>query len=265
LIKSGFLQAHAGFSIEHHASLSSSNDRAMVCAEAGMDRHWVVVDQQTVGRGRQGRVWSSPVGNLYASLALIDPCEIRFSPQIGFVAGLAAHQALSSLADFGSRLKLKWPNDLLLDGAKLSGQLLEGRNHNGHLFLVVGIGINLAHHPDDTPYPAIDLASSGVHLDVEMVLMALCDAFDRLLSVWDRGQGFARIRQLWLDHAAYLDKAIEIRTERGVLRGRFAGLDAEGRLLLQPDTQGQEQGLKTIEAGDFYPLDLVEQLRPQKG
>jgi len=230
-----------------------------------MDRHWVVVDQQTVGRGRQGRVWSSPVGNLYASLALIDPCEIRYSPQIGFVAGLAAHQALSSLADFGSRLKLKWPNDLLLDGAKLSGQLLEGRNHNGHLFLVVGIGINLAHHPDDTPYPAIDLALSGVHLDVEMVLKALCDAFDRLLSVWDRGQGFARIRQLWLDHAAYLDKAIEIRTERGVLRGRFAGLDAEGRLLLQPDTQGQEQGLKTIEAGDFYPLDLVEQLRPQKG
>jgi len=230
-----------------------------------MDRHWVVVDQQTVGRGRQGRVWSSPVGNLYASLALIDPCEIRYSPQIGFVAGLAAHQALSSLAGFGSRLKLKWPNDLLLDGAKLSGQLLEGRNHNGHLFLVVGIGINLAHHPDDTPYPAIDLALSGVHLDVEMVLKALCDAFDRLLSVWDRGQGFARIRQLWLDHAAYLDKAIEIRTERGVLRGRFAGLDAEGRLLLQPDTQGQEQGLKTIEAGDFYPLDLVEQLRPQKG
>jgi BirA family biotin operon repressor/biotin-[acetyl-CoA-carboxylase] ligase len=196
---------------------------------------------------------------------LIDPCEIRYSPQIGFVAGLAAHQALSSLADFGSRLKLKWPNDLLLDGAKLSGQLLEGRNPNGHLFLVVGIGINLAHHPDDTPYPAIDLALSGVHLDVEMVLKALCDAFDRLLSVWDRGQGFARVRQLWLDHAAYLDKAIEIRTERGVLRGRFAGLDAEGRLLLQPDTQGQEQGLKTIEAGDFYPLDLVEQLRPQKG
>ena len=230
-----------------------------------MDRHWVVVDQQTGGRGRQGRVWSSPVGNLYASLALIDPCEIRYSPQIGFVAGLAAHQALSSLADFGSRLKLKWPNDLLLDGAKLSGQLLEGRNHNGHLFLVVGIGINLAHHPDDTPYPAIDLASSGVHLDVAMVLKALCDAFDRLLSVWDRGQGFARIRQLWLDHASYLDKAIEIRTERGVLSGRFAGLDAEGRLLLQPDTQGQEQGLKTIEAGDFYPLDLVEQLRPQKG
>ena len=230
-----------------------------------MDRHWGVVDQQTGGRGRQGRVWSSPIGNLYASLALIDPCEIRFSPQIGFVAGLAAHQALSSLADLGARLKLKWPNDLLLDGAKLSGQLLEGRNHNGHLLLVVGIGINLAHHPDDTPYPAIDLASSGVHLDVEMVLKALCDAFDRLLSVWDRGQGFARIRQLWLDHAAYLDKAIEIRTERGVLRGRFAGLDAEGRLLLHPDTQGQEQGLKTIEAGDFYPLDLVEQLRPQKG
>jgi len=259
------LQAHAGFSIEHHASLSSSNDRAMVCAEAGMDRHWVVVDQQSGGRGRQGRVWSSPVGNLYASLALIDPCEMRFSPQIGFVAGLAAHQALSSLADLGARLKLKWPNDLLLDGAKLSGQLLEGRSQNGHLFLVVGIGINLVQHPDETPYPATDLATAGVHLDVETVLKALCDAFDRLLSIWDRGQGFSRIRQLWLDHAAYLDKAIEIRTERGVVRGRFAGLDAEGRLLSQPDKQAQEQGLKTIEAGDLYPLDLVEPMRPQKG
>ena len=241
----------------------------MDCAQAGMDRHWVVVDQQTGGRGRQGRVWSSPVGNLYASLALIDPCDMRYSPQLGFVAGLAAHQALSALHPFGVRLQLKWPNDLLLDGAKLSGQLVEGRSFAEHLFVVIGIGINLSQHPDDTPYPATDLAGKGVQLDVGTVLMSLCERFDRLLSVWDRGHGFAAIRTQWLEHAAYLDKAIEIRTERGVVSGRFSGLDADGRLLLQTHTQPlqseQGQGLTTIEAGDFYPLDLVEENRPQKG
>ena len=144
---------------------------------------------------------------------------MRTSPQLGFVAGLAAHQALSALHPFADRLQLKWPNDLLLDGAKLSGQLLEGRS----------------------------------------LLLGLCTCFDRLLAVWNRGQGFATIRQQWLAYAAYLDKPIEIRTERGAVSGRFAGLDADGRLLLH--RQGAGQDLTTIEAGDFYPLDLAGQDR----
>lgn len=255
--------AHAGFSIEHHASLGSSNDRAMACARSGFNRHWVVVDAQSGGRGRQGRVWDSPIGNLYASLALIDPCEMRFSPQLGFVAGLAAHDALMSLYPFGSRLKLKWPNDLLLDGAKLSGQLLEGNSQSGHLCLVIGIGINLVHHPLDTPYPATDLASKGVTVDVRSMVCALCEAFDRLLRVWDRGQGFARIRELWLAQAAYLDRAIELRNEGRVVAGRFKGIDADGRLLLQKEASGTND-IATIEAGDFYPLDVIAE-RSNKG
>jgi BirA family biotin operon repressor/biotin-[acetyl-CoA-carboxylase] ligase len=255
--------AHAGFSIEHHASLVSSNDRAMECARSGFDRHWVVVDQQTGGRGRQGRVWVSPTGNLYASLALIDPCVLRDSPQLGFVAGLATHEALASLYDFGDRLKLKWPNDLLLDGAKLSGQLLEGSSQSGHLSMVIGIGINLAHHPDNTPYPATDLAAKGIEVGVSAMLCALCEAFDRLLQVWGRGQGFARIRDLWLAQAAYLDREIEVRNEGRVVSGRFKGLDAEGRLLLQKKASDANE-IATIEAGDFYPLDVIAE-RSNKG
>ena len=239
--------------------MPSSNDRALACAQAGFDRHWVVVDRQTEGRGRQGRVWDSPVGNLYASLALIDPCDMRTSPQLGFVAGLAAHQALSALHPFADRLQLKWPNDLLLDGAKLSGQLLEGRSLADRFVVVIGIGINLSHHPENTPFPATDLASKGVRLDARSLLLGLCTCFDRLLAVWNRGQGFATIRQQWLAYAAYLDKPIEIRTERGAVSGRFAGLDADGRLLLH--RQGAGQDLTTIEAGDFYPLDLAGQDR----
>ena len=235
----------------------------MECALSGMHRHWVVVDQQTSGRGRQGRVWSSSMGNLHASLALVDPCSMRCSPQLGFVAGLATYQALSSLHPWGDRLQLKWPNDLLLDGAKLSGQLLEGQSRGDHLLLVIGIGINLAYHPGDTPYPATDCASKDVPLTAEAVLLALCESFDRLLTQWNRGQGFAEIRSHWLAHAAYLDKAIEIRAERGTVRGRFAGLDADGRLLLQTQNETQlglqGQGLIPIEAGDFYPLDMVAQ------
>ena len=246
------------------AEIASTNSALLAQLAEGAvpaEGHWLVADRQTAGRGRAGRVWSGGFGNFTGSTAVALRDGASLPQTLALVAGVSVHRALMAVVPELPDLRLKWPNDLLVGEAKLGGILLERQRDA----VVVGIGINLAHHPDDTPYPAIDLASSGVHLDVEMVLKALCDAFDRLLSVWDRGQGFARIRQLWLDHAAYLDKAIEIRTERGVLHGRFAGLDAEGRLLLQPDTQGQEQGLKTIEAGDFYPLDLVEQLRPQKG
>ena len=250
-----FAPTYGGFSIEHHAALGSSNDRAMDCAVAGMDRHWVIVDQQTGGRGRQGRVWESPPGNLYASLALVDPCAMALSPQLGFVAGLATQQALASLTPFGARLRLKWPNDVLLDGAKLSGQLLEGRSQSGHLCVVIGIGINLRHHPDQTPYPATDLLQAGVELTPSSVLHALCDEFSTLLGLWSQGLGFSAIRQRWLERAAYLERPIEVRTERGPLKGLFKGLDAEGRLLLQVASSAAD-GLTVIEAGDFYPLDL---------
>ena len=255
--------AHAGFSIEHHASLGSSNDRAMACAREGFDRHWVVVDQQTGGRGRQGRVWISPPGNLYASLALIDPCAMASSPQLGFLTAFAVHDALNRLHPFGDRLKLKWPNDLLLDGAKLSGQLLEGSTQAGRFCVVIGIGVNLAHHPQDTIYPATDLASKGLSVDVKTLLCALCETFDHLLGLWNRGEGFAQIRALWLAHAAYLDREIEMRNDGRVVKGLFKGIDAEGRLLLQP--QASRAGdIATIEAGDFYPLDVIAE-RSNKG
>ena len=235
----------------------------MVCARDGSDRHWVVVDRQTGGRGRQGRVWESPLGNFYGSLALVDPCAIRHSPQLGFVAGVAVYEALMALHPFGDRLKLKWPNDLLLDGAKVSGQLLEGSTVSDHLRLVIGIGVNLAHHPQDTPYPATDLQSQLITISVASLLCSLCERFDYLLRVWDRGQGFARIRTMWLERAAYLDRDIEMRSEGRVVMGLFKGIDAEGRLLLQSRT-ATSGDMKTIEAGDFYPLDVIAE-RSNKG
>ena len=135
--------ALAGFTVEHHATIGSTNDRALELARQGQGQTWVVADRQEGGRGRSGRNWSSPSGNFYASLSLVDPCPMAVSPQLSFVAGVAIFDAVQTLTGCGARLAIKWPNDLLLDGAKLSGLLLEGGSSGASFVMTVGIGLNL--------------------------------------------------------------------------------------------------------------------------
>jgi BirA family biotin operon repressor/biotin-[acetyl-CoA-carboxylase] ligase len=118
----------AGYRLQSVDATESTNDDAFRAAAAGdPGRLWIVAREQVAGRGRHGRQWSSPPGNLYASLLLVDPCEVAVAPQLGFVAGLALHQAVEAVTGVGApRLALKWPNDLLLDRAKVAGLLLEG-------------------------------------------------------------------------------------------------------------------------------------------
>jgi hypothetical protein len=119
---------------------STSND-ALAAARAGdPGRHWFVARRQSAGRGRHGRQWASPLGNLYASLLLVEPCPPAVAPQLGFLAGIAAHDAVSRVTGIGApRLALKWPNDLILDGGKLAGLLLEGQFlQPGGMFCVAG-------------------------------------------------------------------------------------------------------------------------------
>src|SRR5690606_32841616 len=131
-------------------------------------RLWVVAREQRAGRGRHGRQWSSPPGNLYASVLLVDPCEARVAPQLGFVAGLALHEAVESVIGIPApRLALKWPNDLLLDGAKVSGMLLEGHRIGSSLAIVIGIGINVGAQPEKAPYPVTALRTYVADLAVD--------------------------------------------------------------------------------------------------
>jgi len=234
-------------------SVDSTNDEARrLIGEGERGPLWIVADRQTGGRGRLGRSWVSPPGNLYASLIISDFHNLADAPQLGFVAGVAAIQALRVCAGDG-HFALKWPNDLLLDGAKLGGILLETVNApTGDLrapvapVAIIGIGVNCASAPSDLPYRAEALASLGAAAPSRAAFFAaLSDALAEMLALWRSPGGFARVRELWLRDAAGLGAQIGVRLMQGEIAGVFQTIDATGRLVLLTPT-----GARAIEAGD---------------
>ena len=220
--------------------------RALDQGEPG--RLWIVARSQNAGRGRHGRHWGSPPGNLYASLLLTDPCEPALAPQLGFVVGLALHDAATRLlGPAASGLRLKWPNDLLLDRAKTSGLLLEGESRAGRFNVIVGCGVNITSCPPDTPYPATFLKAVSPQANVEAMLTGLSDAFAQRFAIWSQPGGFGPTRAAWLERAAFLGETITVRLPEGPLAGIFIGLDPTGRLELETET-----GRRVIDAGDLF-------------
>lgn len=247
----------AGYRLLSIEATESTNDDALQAARSGdPGQLWVVAREQRAGRGRHGRQWTSPAGNLYASLLLLDPCDAAVAPQLGFVTGLALHEAVEAVIGIGApRLSLKWPNDLLLDGAKISGMLLEGHRIGpaGNLAIVIGIGVNVAFAPTGTPYPATALASIKPGLTREKVFLALSSSFARTFAAWrasahmNAADPFGPIRSLWLERAAGIGREVTLRLPSGEKKGIFEGLDRFGRLQLKGPS-----GLELIDAGDLY-------------
>jgi BirA family transcriptional regulator, biotin operon repressor / biotin---[acetyl-CoA-carboxylase] ligase len=247
----------AGYRVLSLGATESTNDDCVRAARDGdPGRLWIVAAEQTAGRGRHGRVWVSPPGNLYASLLLVDPCGLALAPQLGFVAGLALHQAVETVTGVAMpRLSLKWPNDLLLDGAKVSGLLLEGHRiaPGGTLAIVIGFGLNVAFAPSGTPYPAGSLQDVAPGVTAESFFPVLADAFARSFGAWQHAAhlstagAFGAIRTQWLDRAAGLGADVAVRLSTGERTGLFEGLDELGRLQLRTPT-----GLELIDAGDLY-------------
>lgn len=247
----------SGYRILSREATESTNDDAVEAARSGdPGQLWIVAAEQRAGRGRHGRQWSSPPGNLYASLLLVDPCEVASAPQLGFVAGLALHEAVETLTGIGApRLALKWPNDLLLDGAKASGLLLEGHRiaAGQSLAIVIGFGVNVTIAPTGTPYPTVALSKLVPNLRVEDVFAALSASFARTFAAWRNAarmtpsDPFAAIRRLWLERAAGIGQPVTIRLPSGEKSGLFEGLDSSGRLQLK-----SASGVELIDAGDLY-------------
>ncbi len=239
-----------GYRVESFEELGSTNDEAMARARAGEPgKLWIVAARQNAGRGRLGRVWSSPTGNLHTSLLLIDPAPPHVAPQLGFVAGVALIDAARDLTGAGARLKLKWPNDVLFDGGKLAGILLEATQLPGGAFAcVVGIGVNCASCPEGLPYPASDLSTFGAAASRENLFSALATRFAATFETWNAGKRFSVIREAWLASAAGLGAEIEVGLPEKRLKGRFKTIDAQGRLVLEA-----EAGETNIEAGDIFP------------
>ena len=247
----------AGYRLLSLEATGSTNDDALQAARSGdPGQLWITAAEQVAGRGRHGRQWSSPQGNLYASLLLIDPCDVASAPQLGFVAGLALHEAVEAVTSLGApRLALKWPNDLLLDGAKVSGLLLEGHRlqPEGPLAIVIGFGVNIAFAPSGTPYPAASLQQVKANLTRDEVFGALSCAFARTFAAWRASSRmnvfdpFGAIRKLWLERAAGVGQEVTLRLPSGERRGVFEGLDRFGRLQLKGTA-----GVELIDAGDLY-------------
>jgi BirA family transcriptional regulator, biotin operon repressor / biotin---[acetyl-CoA-carboxylase] ligase len=248
----------AGVRLSAHEVLGSTNAEALRLASQGeRGPLWVTAARQTAGRGRRGRRWVSEPGNLYASLLLTDPAPAERWPQISFVAALAIHDAVVEIAPgLKRRLAIKWPNDLLLDGAKFAGILIEGSNAGGAGAVAIGIGVNCASHPDATEYPAIDLADASV-ASAQLFATLTAKMLVRLAQ-WQAGQGFASIRADWLARAAGLGEVVRVQLADRELSGRFEALDEAGGLRLRlPDG-----GVTTIAAGDvFLPTAIAETTR----
>jgi BirA family biotin operon repressor/biotin-[acetyl-CoA-carboxylase] ligase len=227
--------ADAGARLITFDTLGSTNAEALSRARAGEQGPlWIVAERQTAGRGRRGNAWASEPGNLFASLLLTEGLPAAHLPELCFVVALAVRDAVGEAAPhLEPRLKLKWPNDLLLDGAKFVGILIEGETVRDRSVVVAGIGINCAHHPADLPYPVTDLAASGAVVTPADLMRALARTMRARLAQWDAGSGFAAIRAEWLAHAAGIGGDIRVRLADRELSGKFETLDRMGRLMLR--------------------------------
>ncbi|WP_439575491.1 biotin--[acetyl-CoA-carboxylase] ligase [Phreatobacter sp.] len=240
----------AGFQLVHLDAVGSTNAEALASGATGETRPtWFVADRQTAGRGRRGRAWVGLDGNLFATLLLTDPAPAPRIPELCFVAALALDDALLKLApDLEIRFKVKWPNDALLDGAKVSGTLIEATTRGAVTQAAIGIGVNIAGHPDGMPYPTTSLQAAGFAVTRDQVFEALSKSMVTALAIWNRGQGFDAIRAGWLARAHNLGRPVAVRIDGRHVEGIFVGLDGQGRLLLDtPD------GRETIMVGEVMP------------
>lgn len=239
------------FRIEEVPAIPSTNTALRERAVAGEAEGLVLrADQQLSGKGRRGRDWESPPGNLYVSLLLRPTGTPASGATLGFVAAVALGSVLRALTP--ATVLHKWPNDLLIDGRKMTGLLLEaGTQPDGTLdWLVLGMGVNILSHPEAGLYPTTDLvASGGEAVSPRALLDRFLTAFAPRYEAW-RERGFGAIRDAWMEHAAGLGTEIIARLEREEVAGRFADLDPDGTLVMAL----KSGGTRRIAAGDiFFP------------
>lgn len=239
-----------GFRLQVCESVGSTNALALAMAREGdLGRLWVVARAQTAGRGRRGRSWDSPPGNLYSSLLLVDAADRGAAGTISFVAGIALDRALGDVAgpESASRFALKWPNDVLCDGRKVAGILVEGEETGGRTFTVIGIGVNCRSHPDlGGAMPSGDLRSMGFEVEPEALFPRLAHRMAEALALWDRGRNFAAIREAWLSRAVGIGAGIHVAMTGAEAEGAFETVDSIGRMVVRL----ADGTRKTISAGD---------------
>jgi BirA family biotin operon repressor/biotin-[acetyl-CoA-carboxylase] ligase len=225
-------------------TVSTNDDLASLAREGAPEGIWLRAGRQSGGRGRQGRGWHSPPGNLYAStLVRLRPGDPP-APTLALVAAVALHEVASAFVVAGVEIEIKWPNDLLVAGAKLSGILLERIDDS----IVLGFGVNLSDHPDESARPAINMGMLGGAPDPARFLEALAASFARWLGRW-REEGLEPVRTRWLAAAHPIGTALSTHNAGGAsIEGMFDGLDESGALRLSL-ADGTSQ---IVHAGDVF-------------
>jgi BirA family biotin operon repressor/biotin-[acetyl-CoA-carboxylase] ligase len=250
----GALLLPPGFALKAFASVGSTNDEAKAFARLGATEGTLVwALRQESGRGRRGRAWNSPEGNLYSSVVLRPGRPPAEAAQISFVAALAIADTAEAVLPEGADIRCKWPNDVLIHGRKVSGILLESEpaEDGGLGWLVLGVGINLRHFPEGTDYPVTSLTAEGAPpLEPAGLLEIYAANLARWYGRWREG-GFTPIRDAWIARATGLGGPVVVRLADRTLTGTFADLDSDGVLLLDAD---DGSGRQRIAAGDvFFP------------
>jgi BirA family biotin operon repressor/biotin-[acetyl-CoA-carboxylase] ligase len=248
--RSDEIRSAGGASVVLLDLVDSTNAQALRLARTGeRGPLWVIAKEQSMGRGRRGTAWASAAGNLHATLMLTDPAPPAAAPQLGFVAGLALHDAaVSAVPSLAPRLALKWPNDLLCAGRKLAGILVEGEGDP--VAVAVGIGVNCRHHPDGTEFPATDFTAEGGDVDATSLFDHLAVAMQARLAQWNRGAGFSGMRMAWLSRALGVGELIRVRLSDREMTGCFEAIDDAGQLILRtPDGV-----VESVAAGDVFPF-----------
>lgn len=239
-----------GYALKSFDVIDSTNEEAKRLAAAGETGPiWISAGRQTAGRGRRGRSWESPSGNLAATLMLRPGRSAGECAELSFVAAIAVCDMLSGFAT-RAEIRVKWPNDVLADRRKIAGILLESASSGGEppAWLAIGIGVNLASHPEGLDYVATSLAALAASPpEPDVTLLHLAANFAKWYEVW-RGEGFAAIRDAWLARAAGLGSRIRARLTHEEASGVFEGIDENGALLLR-EHHGR---VRIIPAGEIF-------------
>lgn len=229
--------------------LDSTNSEAKRLA-AGGGAHGAVIwaRRQTEGRGRMGRSWISSEGNLFVTVLLSPQAELSKCAQLSFVAALAAAETLEGIIEKPDTIRCKWPNDILCEGKKLGGILLESFSGPGGNWVAVGVGINIDSAPEHVMFPATCLRDAGVELiSAKIVLSRFVHHFIARYDEW-ANKGFSTIEDGWMERTYHLGKPIEVIVGETQHEGTYEGIDAAGQLLLR-DRKGK---ITPVLAGDVF-------------
>jgi len=217
------------------AETASTNSLCLQYAAGGESGGlWITADHQNAGKGSRGRSWTSQKGNLFASLLISDPCEKARLADLTFIAAISVCETIDSFNVAQASVQVKWPNDVLLNGRKCSGILLESIHYNDVTYVTMGIGVNCLHFPDDALHKATSLFAEGIEVSGNRFFLTLANMVADNLSLWNKGKNFTAIRQKWLRKAYGIGLSTIVRIPgHEEIEGIFSSIDEDGYLMLE--------------------------------